>query len=244
MADDTPLTYEPLREDWDRALFIAPHPDDIEYGGAAAVARWTRQGKSVIYTMVTSGEAGIDAIPPEEAGPLREGEQRAAAEIVGVDVVEFLGFPDGTIEYGLPLRRELARAVRRHRPDIVVTGNHRETYGAGFLNQADHIAVGRAVLDGVRDAGNRWVFRDLLDDGLEPWGGVREVWMAGSPDSRHAVDTSDTFEVGMQSLHAHREYIDGLGEGGDPTDFLEEIARQAGIRLGCQYAVPFEVLSP
>lgn len=243
-AHAAPEPFEPLPEDWERALVIAPHPDDIEYGAAAAMARWTQQGKTVIYTLVTSGEAGIDGIPPEQAGPLREQEQRESARIVGVDQVEFLGLPDGVLEYGLSLRRDLSRAVRRHRPEIVVTGNFRETYAGIYLNQADHIAVGRAVLDAVRDAGNRWVFRELLDEGLEPWNGVRAVWAAGSPEARHAVDTTETFELGVDSLRAHREYLAGLGENApDPAEMLEGFARQAGTRLGVRFAAPFEVYS-
>jgi LmbE family N-acetylglucosaminyl deacetylase len=130
----------------------------MEFGAAAAVARWTDEGKHVTYCMVTSGEAGIDAMPPDECRRVREAEQVESARIVGVDVVEFLGLPDGILEYGVPLRRTLAEVVRRHRPDVVVTGNFRETWGGQNLNQADHIAVGRAVVDAVRDAGNRWVF--------------------------------------------------------------------------------------
>jgi LmbE family N-acetylglucosaminyl deacetylase len=78
--------------------------------------------------------------------------------------------------------------VRRHRPEIVITTNFRETYGGTLPNQADHIAVGRATLDGVRDAANRWVFQELLAEGHEPWNGVRQLWAVGSPDTRHAVD--------------------------------------------------------
>src|SRR3954451_16679656 len=102
---------EPVDESWSSALAVVAHPDDLEYGAAAAVARWTGQGKRVTYCLATSGEAGIDAIPPENAGPLREAEERAGAALVGVQVVEFLGFPDGMLEYGLGLRREIARAV-------------------------------------------------------------------------------------------------------------------------------------
>src|SRR4051794_2983918 len=146
MTEPRPEPYEALPEDWDRALAIVAHPDDLEYGAAAAVARWTRQGKHVTYCMVTSGEAGIDAIEPDKCRPLREAEQIESARIVGVDTVEFLGFPDGVIEYGLPLRRDLSRVIRRHRPDIVITGNFRDTWGGIMLNQADHIATGRAVV--------------------------------------------------------------------------------------------------
>ena len=232
---------EHLPDDWDRALAVVAHPDDMEYGAGAAVARWTGQGKTVVYCMVTSGEAGIDGIPPKEAGPLREQEQLDACAAVGVDTCEFLRLPDGILEYGVPLRRSVAEVVRRHRPEVVITGNFRETFGGRNLNQADHIAVGKAVLDAVRDAGNRWVFPEQLTDGLEPWGGVREVWASGSPEATHGVDTTDSFAAGVASLVAHRAYIDGLGwEGWDPEEFLEGFARQAGQRLGVPMAAAFE----
>jgi LmbE family N-acetylglucosaminyl deacetylase len=238
-----PRPLEPLFEDWQRGLAIVAHPDDLEFGAAAAIARWTAQGKQIVYCMVTSGEAGIDAMPPEQTRQVREEEQRASAAVVGVEVVEFLGQPDGVIEYGVPLRRVLARAVRRHRPDVVITNNFRDTWdGAVALNQADHIATGRAVLDAVRDAGNRWVFPELLDEGLEPWGGVKQVWAAGSPESRHGVDVTDTFDRGVASLRAHEQYLRGLGAVTfDAEEFLEGMGRAAGTRLGTRYGTPFEV---
>ncbi|HEV8648816.1 MAG TPA: PIG-L deacetylase family protein [Actinomycetes bacterium] len=239
-VENAPAPYEPLPEDWQRALVIVAHPDDIEYGGAAAVARWTAQGKEVAYCLVTSGEAGIDAMPPDKAGPVREAEERESARLVGVHAVEFLGHPDGVVEYGVPLRRDLAHVIRRHRPEIVVTGNFRDTWGGVFPNQADHVAVGRAALDAARDAGNRWVFSD---GGAEPWNGVRAVWVAGSPQAGHAVDVGGTFAVGMASLRAHEAYLAGLGaDSPDPEEFLESFARAAGTRLGCRLAVPFEVI--
>jgi LmbE family N-acetylglucosaminyl deacetylase len=239
----TEVLLEPVDETWGRALVVVPHPDDMEYGGAAAIARFTRAGKWVGYTLLTSGEAGIDALSPEECAPVREAEQRAACALVGVDTVEFLGFPDGMLEYGLPLRHAIAAAIRRHRPDVVITVNFRETYGGRMLNQADHVTAGRAVVDAARDAGNRWVFRDLLAAGLEPWGGVRAVWAAGSPEPTHAVDVTETFDAGLASLHAHQAYVDGLGpDSPDPAEFLEGFARQAGSQLGVPMAVSFEVL--
>ncbi len=232
----------PLNETWDRALCVVAHPDDMEFGAAAAVARWTGQGKTVGYCMVTSGEAGIDAMEPERCREVREAEQIESARIVGVETVEFLGLPDGVLEYGVSLRAAVARAVRRFRPEVVITGNLRDTWGGANLNQADHIAVGRAVLDAVRDAGNRWVFADQLTDGLEPWGGVGEVWAFGSPQSTHAVDTTETFDSGVRSLEAHAAYIDGLGwEHFDAREFLEGGARSAGQRLGVPMAAAFEV---
>ncbi|WP_354638596.1 PIG-L deacetylase family protein [Kitasatospora camelliae] len=239
----TPVPFQPLDEDWQTALAVVAHPDDMEYGAAAAVARWTAQGKRVVYVMATSGEAGIDGMDPERCRTVREREQIESAALVGVDVVEFLGHPDGVVEYGLPLRRDIARAVRRHRPEIVITTNFRDTYGGVFPNQADHIAVGRATLDGARDAGNRWVFQELVAEGYEPWNGVRQVWAAASPDARHAVDTTDHFHLGVASLKAHKAYLEGLGgEMADAHGFLETTGRAAGERLGVRYASSFEVL--
>jgi LmbE family N-acetylglucosaminyl deacetylase len=239
---ETPAPLEALDETWERALCVVAHPDDMEFGAAAAVARWTGQGKWVGYTMVTSGEAGIDGMSPDECRRVREAEQVESARIVGVDSVDFLHQPDGILEYGVPLRRAIAAEVRRHRPDVVITGNFRDTWGGRNLNQADHIAVGRAVVDAVRDAGNRWVFPEQLTLGVEPWGGVREVWAFGSPQATHAVDTTETFDAGVESLQAHAAYIDGLGwEHWDPREFLEGIARATGQRLGVALAAPFEV---
>lgn len=242
----TPSTapLQPLREDWASALCVVAHPDDMEFGAAAAVARWARQGKTVIYCMVTSGEAGIDGMHPEQAGPVREAEQVESARVVGVDTVDFLRLPDGLLEYGVALRRVLAAEVRRHQPDIVITNNFRETWGGASLNQADHIATGKATLDAVRDAGNRWIFPEQLGNGVEPWAGVREVWAASSPQSAHGIDITETFDLGVASLKTHRAYIEGLGwEHFDPAEFLAAGSQQAGARMGVTHAAAFEVFS-
>jgi LmbE family N-acetylglucosaminyl deacetylase len=234
----------PVDEDWSSALAIVAHPDDLEYGTAAAIARWTDQGKRIAYCLATRGEAGIDALDPGQAGPLREQEQRTAAAIVGVDVVEFLGYRDGVIEYGLPLRRDIARAVRRHRPDVVITGNFQDFWAPGFPNQADHIALGRAVLDGVRDAANRWVFPELIDEGFERWS-TKQLLVSGGPAATHGVDVSDHFETGVRSLEAHAAYLQGLGSHpmAEPQEFLEAFARATGSRLGVRFGVAFEVIA-
>ena len=230
-----------LAEDWDRMLAIAAHPDDLEYGAASAIARWTSQGKQVIYLMVTSGEAGIDAMTPGEAGPLREQEELASAAVVGVDTVEFLNYTDGVIEYGLPLRRDLARAIRKHQPDIVLTNNFDLRWGGGRFNQADHRAVGLATLDAARDADNRWIFPELLDEGYKPWKGVRSVLTTGAVGATHGVDVTDFIDKGIESLEKHRVYIDNLGTDFDPDTFLAFNAAAIGEQFGCDYAVGFEV---
>lgn len=231
----------PMPEDWETALAVVAHPDDLEYGASGAIARWTAQGKTVTYLLATRGEAGIDSVAPEEAGPLREREQIASAAVVGVDVVEFLDHPDGMITYGLPLRRDIAAAVRRHRPDVVVTVNHHETFPGGFLNMADHRVVGQAAIDAVRDAANRWVFRDL---DLDPWGGVRHVAVSGSPLATHAVDITDTLDVSIASLREHAVYLASLdGDMADAGEFLRRSAEMAGQRFGGRAAASFELLA-
>jgi LmbE family N-acetylglucosaminyl deacetylase len=150
---------KPMPEDWERAVAVVAHPDDLEYGAASAIARWTRQGKTVSYLLATRGEAGIAGMAPAEVAPLRVEEERRSAAVVGVTQVEFLDHVDGLVEYGIPLRRDLAAAFRRLRPEVVITASFDLTWGEeGPVNHADHRAVGLAVLDACRDAANEWVF--------------------------------------------------------------------------------------
>jgi LmbE family N-acetylglucosaminyl deacetylase len=239
MADLLPV----LPEDWERGLAVAAHPDDIEYGGASAIARWTAQGKRFAYLLATRGEAGIDTMHPDQAGPLREAEERAGAREVGVDEVEFLDHRDGVVEYGPALRRDIVRAIRRHRPEVVLTGDFAVRMVGGMTNQADHRAVGLAALDAAKEAGNRWIFPELLDEGLPPWGGVRYVCLAGAQHPTHGVDvTGEPLRRGIASLAAHAEYAKALGTNAfDPAPFLTWAARSAGPALGVEAAVLFEV---
>jgi LmbE family N-acetylglucosaminyl deacetylase len=227
---------EPFPDGWQRALCVVAHPDDLEYGVASAVARWTGEGRSVTYALATSGEAGIDGLEPAACAALREDEERASASIVGVDDVRFLGHADGLVEYGIALRRDLARVIRAVRPDVVLTIHFDLTWGdGGSVNHADHRAVGLATIDAVRDAANRWLFRD---DG-EPWSGVEGVYVAATPNPTHVVDVTPTIERGVASLRAHRAYIDGLGNDFDPDAFLRGMAQSAGRDAGVEYAVAF-----
>ena len=163
----TERRYEPLDEDWQRGLAVVAHPDDLEYGVASVIAKWTSEGKEFTYLLATRGEAGIDAMHPDETRRVRTQEEIDSAKVVGVDTVEFLDYPDGMVEYGLTLRRDIARAIRRHKPDVVVTSNFEMRFRGGNTNQSDHRAVGLATLDASRDAGNRWVFTELNEEGLE-----------------------------------------------------------------------------
>lgn len=226
-------------EDWQRALAVVAHPDDMEYGAAAAVAKWTAQGKHITYVLVSDGEAGISTMEPSKVGPLRRAEQIASCEIVGVRDVEFLGRPDGLIVEGLELRADLAAAIRRHQPEVVLSINFRENFGGPGWNHADHRAVGRALLDAVRDAANPWVFTDRGD----AWDGVRFVAFGASPMATHGVDTTDTFDIGVRSLAAHRAYLEALGgDMADPDAFLRRGATAAGERMGVELAALFEII--
>ncbi len=227
---------EHLPEDWDRAAAVVAHPDDLEYGVASAVARWTAAEKSVSYVLATSGEAGIAGMSPAQAKPLREEEERRSASVVGVEHVEFLGHRDGLVEYGLALRRDIAGALRRLRPDVVIGMHFDLTWGgSGNVNHADHRAVGLALLDACRDAANEWVFPEVG----EPWRGIRGAYIAASPSPTHYVDVASSLDAGIASLREHRAYIEGLGTGFEPDRFLRDSASQAGTAAGCELAVLF-----
>jgi LmbE family N-acetylglucosaminyl deacetylase len=212
----------PFPDDWQRALVVAAHPDDIEYGLAAAVASWTSAGKEVHYLLATRGEAGMAGVPPEEAGPLREEEERRSAAVVGVTEVEFLDFQDGVLVQGPDLRRAIAGAIRRHRPDVVVTGYFGATWSPpgvspGFLNSPDHRALGQCTLDAVADANNEWIFRDLADPPCR----AQYVAVSEMLDPAHLVDVGEQVETAVASLSEHRRYLELLSD--TP---VEEQARQ------------------
>ena len=237
----TPLAE--FREDnWERALAIVAHPDDLEYGAAGAIARWTAMGKEVSYLLATKGEAGMDNMDPTEAGPLRVSEQIDAAEAVGVSKVDFLDYPDGLIEQSIDLRRDLAAAIREAKPQVVITINHHDSWGPGTLNMADHRHVGMAAIDAVRDAANRWLFQETP---APPWSGVHTVAVAGSPYPSHAVDISDTLDAAIESLSRHRAYLESLGSHAmaDADDFLRGLALQTGQRFGSRPAAAFELIN-
>lgn len=220
---------EQLPEDWQRGIVIVAHPDDIEYGAAAAVARWTRQGKDIRYVLVSSGEAGIAGLPPAECGPLREDEERTSAKIVGVSQVDFLGYPDGRIEESLALRRDLAAAIRRHQPEMVVLFNFGDVWARGYANSADHRAVGRAALDAVSDAGNEWIHPEITD---HPAWSARWAAVYGVADGSHGLDVTDTFEVAVESLTAHARYLEALSPEPVPAQARAVLEMTTGPKEG------------
>jgi LmbE family N-acetylglucosaminyl deacetylase len=223
-----------------RVLCVVAHPDDVEYGLSSAVAAWTAGGIEVAYLLLTRGEAGMDAVPPERTAELRTQEQLAAAQAVGVTDVTFLDHPDGVLEHGLPLRRDIARAIRGWRPDAVLIGSWEVETRVG-LNQADHRAAGLAGLDAVRDAGNRWVFRELLAEGLEPWS-VRWLLIGGDPRPTHGVDvTGEPLARGVASLEAHGGYLAGIPGHPLPSVMIPAITAMQGRAMGVPNAVLLRV---
>jgi LmbE family N-acetylglucosaminyl deacetylase len=221
-----------------RVLCVVAHPDDVEYGTSSAVAAWTARGVDVAYLLLTRGEAGMDGSPPERTAQLRTEEQIAGSRAVGVAEVEFLDHPDGMLEYGLGLRRDIARVIRRRQPDAVVTGSWEVDTVVG-LNQADHRVAGLAAVDALRDAANRWVFPELLGEGLEPHS-VRWLLVGGDPRPTHGVDVSgEPLEQGIASLEAHAQYLAGIPGHPPPRPMITGVTRLHGRAMGVPNAVLF-----
>ncbi|MGJ9407118.1 PIG-L deacetylase family protein [Nesterenkonia aurantiaca] len=208
-----------------RVLCVVAHPDDMEYGASAAVARWTAQGAEVSYLLLTAGEAGMRSQDPEEAAAIRAEEQRRACELVGVTDLVILDLPDGTLQASLDARRQIARRIRELRPEVVLTQTWALEVGWG-LNHADHRAAGLATLDAIRDADNPWVFRELLEqERLEPWA-ARELLVFGAGPT-HVIDISgEPLQRGLASLEAHEQYLAELGGAAETREMLESMAAQ------------------
>lgn len=212
-----------------RVLCVAAHPDDLEYGASAAVARWTAAGVSVSYLLLTAGEAGMRSHPPEEAGPLRAQEQRLACAEVGVEDLVILDLPDGLLEADHTTRRHIARRIRAVQPDLVLTQPWELEVGWG-LNHVDHRAAGLAVVDAIRDADNPWIFTELLrEENLQPWS-TNWLMVAGAePD--HLIDVSGTpLRQAISSLSAHAAYLEELSDHPDPEDMLSGMTSEMAER--------------
>lgn len=236
------MTEIPLFDDSDinRVLCVVAHPDDMEYGGSAAVSKWTDEGKEVAYLLLTRGEAGFRDMSPEEVAPLRAEEQRRACNIVGVDDLEILEFPDGLLEPTHELRRAIARKIREFRPNAVVVTTFDLQVQWG-LNHVDHRHAGIATVDAIRDADNPWVFTDLKDEGLEAWKADRLLINGAQPT--HAVAlTAAHVDRGVRSLEAHKVYLDALSDHPAPKDMIPGIATSGGELAGVDYALPITVV--
>jgi len=202
----------------ERALAIAAHPDDLDFGAAGTIAAWVKSGIAVSYCIVTDGDAGgfDPAVDRTDIPGIRQREQRAAAAAVGVADVSFLGHRDGQVVADLALRRDLARQIRRVRPQRVLAPSPERNFERVFASHPDHLATGEAALCAVYpDARNPFAYPELLaDEGLEAWV-VPEVWLQGAPDGRTTtyVDATDVFDAKLAALRAHvsqTEHMDDL----------------------------------
>jgi LmbE family N-acetylglucosaminyl deacetylase len=229
----------------DRVLAVAAHPDDIDFGAAGAVSSWTDAGIEVAYCIVTYGDAGgYDETPRAEMRILREAEQRAAAKTVGVSEVTFLGHPDGRVYVTHDLRRDLAREIRRFRPQRVLTQSPERNWERIYPSHPDHLAVGEATLCAVYpDARNPFAHPELLaDEGLQAWT-VAEVWMMGGPQPNHYLDITDTFDRKVAALRAHTSQtahmddLDGMLRGWNAAN-----AAAGGLAEG-RLAEAFQIIS-
>jgi LmbE family N-acetylglucosaminyl deacetylase len=222
-----------------RILVIAAHPDDIEFGMGGSVALWTEAGHEVIYAMVTDGSAGTNE-PGADLGALartRQAEQTAAAAIVGVRDVRFLGHRDGTLQPTLELRRELTRLIREVRPQRVVCQDPTMIFAGNYINHPDHRAAGEAALYAVfPSAETRPIFPELLDEGLEPHK-VRELYLTFSPQPDTFVDISAVIDRKIESLLCHRSQI-----GPEVGPMVRSWDAEEGKKAGVAFAESFRVM--
>ena len=221
-----------LNEAFRTILCIAAHPDDIEFTIAGSVARWTGEGRTVAFCLVTTGGAGTNEYTPSGDGliPRRERELHDAARILGVKDVVLLGYQDGVVEPTLGLRRDLTRVIRRQRPDVVVCSDPTvRWYGNEYLNHPDHRAVASAALDAVfPSAETPGIFAELLAEGLPPHK-VKEVFVRGADPADTWIDIGGTLELKCAALKAHASQV-GTGEWVEPL--LREWAARDGKRAG------------
>jgi len=221
-------------------LVVVAHPDDIEFGLAGSVARWTSEGHHVVYCLVTDGAAGTNQPDADlrALAELRRQEQLAAAQVVGVHEVRFLGYADGTLQPTLELRRELTRLIRELRPFRVVCQDPTTVFfGNNYINHPDHRAVGEATIYAVfPSAGTRPIFPELLGEGYEPHH-VSELYLdlTLAPDTY--VDISDSIERKLAALRCHATQV-----GPEAEPWVREWGAEAGVKAGCAYAEAFRVM--
>jgi LmbE family N-acetylglucosaminyl deacetylase len=225
-----------------RALAIFAHPDDVDFGAAGTIARWVNEGWDVRYVCVTRGQKGAwDAhMDVEEYGALREAEQRAAAETVGVTDVTFLEWMDSEVFDSLELRRALSREFRHHRPHRLLTMIPDPLPTDRFVNHPDHRVVGQAALDITMTGGTTAsIFPDLLEEGLAPWRECEQTWLMGPAVKSTPVDVTDTLEQKLAALRCHRSQIGDR----DIETFVRQRLQESGRAFGLPYAETFRVIS-
>ncbi|MGV0646598.1 PIG-L deacetylase family protein [Mycolicibacterium sp. XJ879] len=196
---------QPFPSEWRTCLVLVPHPDDPEYGIAAAVAKWTSTGRKVHYRLASRGERGIEGMAPEQAGPLREIEQRRSAAVVGADDVEFWDFPDSEIRNTPALRAKIAETITALAPDIVITIYSGPQWAPDAPNQRDHIEFANAVAQAYDSLSDRprWLFEN-------------------GPELTHGETVDGFVDHAVEALAAHEKYLSVL----DPNTPVVEQARK------------------
>lgn len=218
----------------ERVLSIHAHPDDQEFTVGGTLAKWGRAGSRIVTVCITSGGTGSNRFTPPDMTrarlvPIREAEQRNACRVLGIGEPVFLGYEDGVLEPSIALRRELTRLIRRFRPTAVVCGDPTvRFYGSGYINHPDHRAAAEAALAAVFPAAEtRFIFPELLDEGLEPHH-VDQVFVHGSPRPDTVIDIAGVLDVKIRALREHRSQ---MGEW-DPAEFITDWAREQGAPRG------------
>ena len=189
-------------------LVVTPHPDDAEFGVAGTVARWTKQGKQVVYVVCTNGDKGTSDpdVKPDELAKIRQNEQWAAAEVLGVREVVFLENPDQGLEDTPEFRKQIVRMIRRYRPETVVTADPYRRY----IWHRDHRITGQVTIDAVFPyARDHLAYPDLLEDGLQPHK-VREMLFWASEDINYISDITDTFDLKLAALRCHESQVKSM----------------------------------
>ena len=213
-----------------RVMSIHAHPDDQEFTVGGTLAKWARGGSEIVTVCLTSGEAGSNESTPadmtrEKLVAIRQDEQRRACRVLGIQEVVFLDYRDGMLESTLAMRRDVTRVIRRYRPDAVVCGDPTvRFYGNRYLNHPDHRVAADVALDAVfPSAGTRFIFAELLDEGLAPHS-VTRVFVHGAERPDTFIDIAGTLHVKLAAL---REHGSQLGPW-DPTDMITGWARMQG----------------
>jgi LmbE family N-acetylglucosaminyl deacetylase len=219
-----------------RVLAVAAHPDDLDFGAAGTVARWTDEGLQVTYLLCTRGDqGGFDDTPREDMPAIRESEQRAAAKAVGVTEVRFLeGFRDGWLDPTHELTREIVRVIRQVRPDRMLIQSPERNWERIGASHPDHLAAGEAAIRAIYPAArNPFAYPELLhDEGLEPWV-VKEAWLMADPAPSEIIDITDTFTRKLDALHAHRSQTSHMDDlEGMLRQWAERTAKAAGLPQG------------
>jgi LmbE family N-acetylglucosaminyl deacetylase len=217
------------------ALVISPHADDAEYGIAGTVAKWTHEGKDVIYVVCTNGNKGSNdpKMKPEQLAKIREQEQLAAAKLLGVKEVVFLRHEDQSLEDTAEFRKEIVSLIRKYRPETVATSDPYRRY----IWHHDHRVTGQVVLDAVfPDARDYWAYTDMIEQGLEPHK-VKEILFWGAEEPNYFSDITDTFETKMAALHCHHSQVGHFT--GEWDDFLRQRYEKFAEGKGFKLAEPF-----